>query len=92
MDRPLPSSLSFTSDFFDDGINKFDRRRDFRDVVGVDEGVGSSLVSLEFGTDEVFRDCNELKAANGALIRSFGCCEIPCDLIELQFLPGDPCN
>lgn len=75
MARPLPSSLSFISDFLDDGMNKLDRRRDFRDVVGVDDGVGKSLVSiLAFDTEAVllFNDCNELKAAIGALIRSFG--------------------
>lgn len=34
------------SDFFDDGMNRFERRRDFRDVVGVEDGVGSSLESI----------------------------------------------
>lgn len=76
MARPLPRSLSLISDFLDEGINKFDRLRDFRDVVGVDDGVGNSLVSsLAFGTEAVlllFNDCNELIAAIGALMRSLG--------------------
>lgn len=94
MARPLPNSLSLISDFLDDGMNRFDRLRDFRDVVGVDDGVGNSLVSnLAFDTEAVlllFNDCNELSAGIGALIRSFGCS--PCALAdEFQFLPGDPC-
>lgn len=45
MDRPLPSSpfLSLSSPFFDEGINKFDLLRLFREVVGVDVGVGNSF-------------------------------------------------
>lgn len=94
MARPLPKSLSLISDFLDDGMKRFDRRRDLRDVVGVDDGVGNSLVSnLAFDTEAVlllFNDCRELNAGMGALIRSFGCS--PCTLAdEFQFFPGDPC-
>lgn len=56
MARPMPSSpwtsrapflpclsLSLSSLFLDDGVNRLERRRDLRDVVGVELGVGRSL-------------------------------------------------
>jgi len=36
-------SLSLSSLFLDDGVNRLERRRDLRDVVGVELGVGRSL-------------------------------------------------
>lgn len=44
MDRPEPNSLFLSlSSFFDEGIKRFERRRDFLVVVGVLVGVGSSF-------------------------------------------------
>lgn len=67
MARPLPTnsfSFSLSSDFFEDGMNE--RRRDFRDVVGVDVGVGKSFA---FGT-------LKLMIGTGALNRSLACIEL----------------
>lgn len=53
IDRPLPSSPFFnlSSPFFDDGMNRLDRRRLLRDVVGVEVGVGKSFSLPSFGAD-----------------------------------------
>lgn len=50
MARPDPSSpfLSLSSPFLE-GVKRLDLRRDFLEVVGVDDGVGRSFWSLDEG-------------------------------------------
>lgn len=56
MARPLPTSpfllFSFSSLFFE-GVKRLDFLRLFRDVVGVELGVGRSLLSLGVGMESV---------------------------------------